>query len=234
MKRFPSNFRNGAQVAGLLYYATVWGGGRKPEVMVKGLDSLRMHVNEITRTPSGGRVEKLARYVNTIHGMGRAGVPVPPDTATRLFEACLAESGALLELGCPRDEPVVFTASFPSPAANSIRTENQVRSALHHVGGDFELFRAMMRTGSFPDASLEFSVSPWPPPVIPEESFILRLGFPGQAVPAVMLLRRRLLGYILLCCWDMAVRLRDRENVSLLYPDFASFVSDFMESGKEN
>ena len=59
---------------------------------------------------------------------------------------------------------------------------------------------------------------------------MLRLGYSGQAVPAVMILDERLAGYILLSCWDLALRLRDRENIETAVPDFQTFSVDAIQT----
>lgn len=233
MTRFPSNFRDPSDIAKLLYYAAIWSGGRTSEVRVDGFDTLRTHINEIARSPSSGRVERLSKYLNLLPGISRSTIYLPPDIASGFYGACLWEASALLELGYPRDEPAMFTTSFPSPAANSIRTSRQIRSALHHVGGDFELFKALMRTAHSADGALELSFSVWPPRRIREGCFVLRLGHAGQSVPAVLVMQRRLLGYAMLCCWDLALRLREAEKVPVSDPDFRTFAQGFLEQDPE-
>ena len=229
MVLFPSGFRNSGDIARLLYYSAIWSGGRTSEVRVQGFNTLRTHVSEIIRSPSSGRIRELSRTLNLLPGIGSASIYLPPDIASDLFRVCLEEASALLELGYPRDEPVRITTSLPPPSRNSIRTVHQIRSAVHHLGGDFELLKTLIRTGGSTDGSLEVTFSVWPPQRIREESFVLRPGFRGQSVPSVMILHRRLLGYVILCCWDLALRLRDAENLPLLQPDFNSFASSVAE-----
>ncbi|OPL17956.1 MAG: hypothetical protein AVO35_07290 [Candidatus Aegiribacteria sp. MLS_C] len=230
MTLFPSSFRDPADISRLLYYTAIWSGGRTSEVRVDGFDTLRTHVNEISRSPSSGRVAGLSKYMNLLPGISRSTIHLPPDIASGFFGACLREASALLELGYPRDEPAVFTTSFPAPGANSIRTVRQIRSALHHLGGDFDLFRALVRTSHTVEGALEVSFSIWPPRRVRDGSFVLRLGHRGQSVPAVLIMERRLLGYALLCCWDLALRLREAEKVQVPDPDFNTFAGRFMES----
>jgi len=223
MPLFPSSFLNPSDISRLLYYTAIWSGGRTSEVWMQGFSTLRIHVNEISRSPSRGRIEALSRQMNLLPGTAETSVYLPPDIASSCFRACLSEASALLELGYPRDEPALFTTSLTSPARNSIRTRHEIRSAIHHLGGDFELLKALLRTDSSTDPCLEVTFAAWPPQHIPDKRFQLRLGYAGQAVPSVMILNERLLGYVLLSCWDLAVRLRETENISISEPDFRTF-----------
>lgn len=223
MQLFPSNFLNSSDISRLLYYTAIWSGGRSSEVLMKGFNTLRTHVNEISRSPSSGRVEELSRQMNLLPGTTETSIFLPSDIASSCFRASLSEASALLELGYPRDEPAEFTTSFPSPARNSIRTRHEIRSAVHHLGGDFELLKTLFRTEDSTDSCLDVTFAVWPPQHIPENRFLLRLGYAGQIVPSVMILNDKLLGYILLSCWDLAIRLRETENISTSEPDFRSF-----------
>ncbi len=220
---FPSNFSSPSEISRLLYYTAVWSGGRTSEVWMQGFNALRTHVNEISRSPSKGRIEELSKQMNLLSGNRESSIFLPPDIASNCFGACLSESSALLELGYPRDEPALFTTTLPSPAVNSIRTRRQIRSAVHHIGGDFDLLKALFRTEDSTNPCLDVTFSVWPPQRVPENRFILRLGFAGQIVPSVMILHERLLGYVLLSCWDLAIRLRDTHNITTSEPDFRSF-----------
>ncbi|NOQ22645.1 MAG: hypothetical protein GQ565_08355 [Candidatus Aegiribacteria sp.] len=227
---FPSNFMNSFDISRLLYYAAIWSGGRTSEVRMQGFNALRTHVGEISRSPSSGRVEQLSRQMNLLSGNTDTSVYLPPDVASSCFGACLSEASALLELGYPRDEPALLTTSLPSPARNSIRTRHQIRSAVHHIGGDFELLKTLFRTEDSTDPCLDVTFAVWPPQRVRENRLILRLGYPGQVVPSVLILDDRLLGYTLLCCWDLALRLRDTENISTSEPDFRSFALKIEET----
>lgn len=229
MMLFPSCFEGPFGISRLLYYTAVWSGGRTSEVQMRGFDTMRTHVGEIARSASRDRVERLSRFVNLLSGSPRATLLLPPDIAAGFFEACLFESPALLELGYPRDEPAVFATSFPSPARNSVRTVNQIRSAVHHLGGDFELLRSLLRSGEHCEPSLSVEFSLWPSQRTADGTFALRLGYSGQTVPSLMILRRRLAGYVLLCCWDMALRLRDTERIPLSDTDFRTFALNSLE-----
>ncbi|MBD3277899.1 MAG: hypothetical protein GF388_06345 [Candidatus Aegiribacteria sp.] len=227
---FPSEFHSPKDIAKLLYYTSIWSGGRTSQVWMQGFNTLRTHVNEISRSPSRGRVEGLARQMNLLSGNTETSIFLQPDIASGCFESCLVEASALLELGYPRDEPGIFTTSFPSPGANSIRTRHHIRSAVHHLGGDFELLRTLFRTEDSSSASLNVSFAVWPLQRVPEDKIVLRLGYPGQTVPSIMIIDTRLLGYSVLCCWDLALRLRDTENIPTSEPDFSSFAADFLQN----
>lgn len=226
---FPSNFMNPFDISRLLYYAAIWSGGRTSEVWMQAFNALRTHVKEISRSPSSGRVEELSRQMNLLSSNTDTSVYLPPDIASSCFGACLSEASALLELGYPRDEPALFTTSFPSPARNSIRTRHQIRSAVHHIGGNFELLKTLFRTEDSTDPCLNVTFAVWPPQRVPENRFMLRLGYPGQLVPSVLILDERLLGYVLLSCWDLALRLRETEKISTSEPDFRSFAASVMD-----
>ena len=223
MQLFPSNFLNPSDISRLLYYTAIWNGGRSSEVWMQGFNTLRTHVNEISRSPSSGRVEELSKQINLLSGTTETSIYLPPDIASSCFKASLSEASALLEFGYPRNEPAVFTTSFPSPARNSIRTRHEIRSAVHHLGGNFELLKTLFRTRDSTDPCLDVTFAIWPPQHIPENRFLLRLGHVGQTVPSVMILNDRLLGYVLLSCWDLAIRLRETENISTSEPDFRTF-----------
>jgi len=223
MSIFPSNFLNPFDISRLFYYTAVWSGGRTSDVWMQGFNTLRTHVNEIARSPSSGRVAELSKQMNLLSSTTETSICLQPDIASGCFGACLSEASSLLELGYPRDEPAVFSTSLPSPALNSMRTRHEIRSAVHHLGGDFELLRTLFRTGDTTSSCLDVTFAVWPPQHLPENKFLLRLGYPGQIVPSVMILDDRLLGYVLLSCWDLALRLRETENISLSEPDFQSF-----------
>ena len=165
---FKEDVTDSADISRLLYFAAIWSGGRTSEVWMQGFNALRTHVGEISRSPSSGRVEQLARQMNLLSGNTDTSIYLPPDVASNCFGACLSEASALLELGYPRDEPALFTTSLPSPARNSIRTHHQIRSAVHHLGGDFELLKALFRTEDSTGPCLELTFAVWLPQRVPE------------------------------------------------------------------
>jgi len=173
------------------------------------------------------RVSELSRILGRLPDLGDPSAAVDPETASELYRACLLEVPALLELGYPRNEPPVFRTRLPGPAANSRRTMRQIRSAVHHLGGDFELLRSLFRTGDHSHASLEVSFHVWPPPPSTKDGkFFLRLGFNGQGVPSVLQLSSSLIGYVLLVCWDLALRISEAEGVLPTFNDFQTFAEE--------
>ena len=229
MIRFPSAFADPGELSRLLYHTAVWSGGRNSNVWIRGSASLRTHVREISRSPSGMRVQELSRVLGRIPELGEPSTVLDPATASELFRACLAEVPALLELGVPRSEPVVFRTRLPGPADNSRRTMRQIRSAVHHLGGDFELLRSLFRTGDRSHSCLDASFHVWPPPPPDEDGkFLVRLVYREQTVPSVLQLDSSLAGYALLACWDLALRIREAEGILTSVPDLQTFVEDHL------
>ena len=104
----------------------------------------------------------------------------------------------------------------------------QIRSAVHHLGGDFELLRSLFRTGDRSHSSLDVSFHVWPPPPSAEEGkFLVRLVYRGQTVPSVLQLDSSLAGYALLACWDLALRIREAEGILPSVPDLQTFVEEY-------
>jgi len=170
------------------------------------------------------RVRELSRVLGRLPDLGDPSAAVDPGTASELFRACLLEVPALLELGYPRSEPPVFRTRLPGPAVNSRRTMRQIRSAVHHLGGDFELLRSLFRTGDRSHPSLEVSFHVWPPPPgSGDGKLFLRLGCSGQTVPSILQLSSSLVGYALLVCWDLALRISEVEGVLPTFNDFQTF-----------
>jgi hypothetical protein len=223
MNRFPSSFVDPDQLSRLLFHTAMWsGGGRAAPVTVRGFMTLQSHVREIGRSPSGGRVESLSRVLGRLPDPGDP-ARMAPSPASELFSACLAAAPTLLELGYPRDSPPGFLTRLPSPARNPRRTTAQVRAAMHHLGGDFELLRVLLRNPDAADPSLDAVFHAWPPPHPAEGRLRLSLGFMGQTVPAVLELGGAMVGYALLCCWDLTLRLREAEGILQTSPDFMTF-----------
>lgn len=222
MRRFPSSFGDAGQLSRLLFHAAVWAGGRAGPVTVRGWRTLHSHVREIGRSPSGGRIELLSRTLALLPDPGDP-ARLEAGHAADLFGACLAAAPALLELGFPRAEPPGFQTRLPSPAVHPRRTEAQIRSAMHHLGGDFELLKVLLRSPEASDPSLDVLFHCWPPPGPAEGRLRLHLGFRGQTVPAILELGGSMTGYALLCCWDLALRLGSAEGIGRTAADFAAF-----------
>jgi len=227
MTWFPSAFADARELALLLYHASLWGNGRAASVRMNGVGPLQTHVREIGRSPSGNRVEELSRVLGRMPDRGDAVLSMTPLQSMELFGACLRSAPALLELGYPRDEPPSFLTRLPGPGGNPRRTPSQVRSAIHHLGGDFDLMKVLLRSGGATDPALDIVFYTWPPSRSTEGRIRLRLGFRDQTVPAVLELEEPLAGYVLLCCWDLALRLREADGILPAVPDFSTFVARF-------
>lgn len=227
MTWFPSAFADAGELSRLLYHSALWGAGKGTTVRMNGFGPLQTHVREIGRSPSGSRVEELSRVLGRIPDRGDAVLSMTPLQSSELFGACLRSAPALLELGYPRDEPPSFMTRLPGPGGNPRRTPAQVRSAMHHLGGDFDLMKVLLRSSAATDPALDMVFHTWPPSRSSDGRIRLRLGFRDQAVPAVLELGEPLTGYVLLCCWDLALRLREAEGIMPAVPDFSTFVSRF-------
>jgi len=225
VKRFPSSFADGTEISRLLYHAALWGSGRNGTVALRGYPTLQAHARELGRSPSGARVDALCRVIRRLPDPGVTSL-VPPTDAADLFGACVDGAPALLELGFPRDEPPGFATRLPSPGRNTRRTPVQIRAVTHHLGGDFELLRVLLRNPGLTDPSLEVVFHAWPPPRPREGRMRIALAHRDGTVPAVLEFGGALDGYVLLCLWDLAMRLRDAEGILPTSPDFAGFASD--------
>ncbi len=222
MTRFPSDLRDTRDAGLVLARACTWSDGLGGRVRITGLDLLRTHVREIDRSPSSGRIGSLPRLLDALPDPG-ASTDLPADVAGTLFSACLCWSAPLLELGFPPGEPPGFHTRLPSPGVSPRRTHAQMRSAMHHLGGDFGLLRSLLVSGASSDPSLRLSMRPWPVGE-PGERILLELRPPSVRLPATMLLEPDLRGYVLLAAWDLALRLAESDGVPVLYGSFEDFV----------
>ncbi len=221
---FPSTFRNETDIAKVLYHTAVLGGGVTANVHIPQYNSLRTHVQEITRSPAGESVRELSRITGIWVGEGDA-ADIPVAGAAELFAVCLTEASALLELGYPIAEGLDFITEFPSPGMNKRRTLLQIRSAMHHIGGDFDVLKDLVRSKQNPDECLKVIFSVWPPEYYPEDSIFLHLEFSEQRIPAVMRFKKAISGYMLLTCWDVVLRLKKAEGIQITVPDFSAFAA---------
>ncbi len=222
---FPSSFQNAWQVSRALLYLSAWSGGRQATVWIPQFASLRNHVREIGRSAAGSRVEKLARALSLWPDTAEVSASLPCAGAAGLLAAALAEAPALLELGYPVGEGLDFVTRVPPPAANTRRTPAQIRSAVHHLGGDFGLFRIMMKVPDPHAPCLRAVFSVWPRYSPPGEHQHLGLPFPGQAIPSVLSFRRDLRGYCLLVAYDLAQHLRVAEGIPAAFEGFEAFAA---------
>ena len=230
MLSFPSAFRSSYDASRALHHLALWSGGRGSTVWIPQFASLRNHVREISRTPSGSRVKRLSRQMSVWSESVELAASLHPRDASLLLDACLQEAQALLELGYPRAEGLSFVTRVPPPGENSRRTPRQMQSALHHLGGDFDTFRTMLRSADRFDPRLKVVFSVWPEDSYDEHREQLRMTYPGQTVPAVVSISRQLRGYALLVLYDLAVRLRNSEGIQLAAPTFGEFVSGSREA----
>jgi hypothetical protein len=224
MLSFPSAFRSSYDASRALHHLALWSGGRGSTVWIPQFASLRNHVREISRTPSGSRVKRLSRQLSVWSESVELAASLHPRDAAMLYGAALQEAQALLELGYPRAEGLSFVTRIPPPGENSRRTPKQMQSALHHLGGDFDLFRTMLRSADSFDPRLKAVFSVWPEESYEESREGIRISFPGQTVPAVLTVSRELRGYALLVVYDLAVRLRTAEGIQLAAKSFSEFV----------
>jgi hypothetical protein len=225
MLTFPSSFRSGYDVSRALHHLALWSGGRGSTVWIPQFASLRNHVREISRTPSGSRVKRLSRQLSVWPESAEIAASLHPRDAASLYGAALEEAQALLELGYPRAEGLSFVTRIPPPGENTRRTPKQMQAALHHLGGDFALFKTMLRSADRFDPRLKAVFSVWPEESYGESRERIRVTYPGQTVPAVVSISRELRGYALLVAYDLAVRLRAAEGIQMWAESFADFVA---------
>lgn len=172
-------------------------------------------VQDVSRTPSGTRLAETYRNVHLWGDERMNSRILPAAGAAALFLACRREAPALLELGYPRNAGIDFITDLPGPGCNPVRPPAQSRSAMHHLGGDMELFMEMVSKPVPGHYALKMAFSVWPregripqPWTGREEPFTLLLNPAGDEVPSVVSMSPRLFGYCLLCCHDLAERVR--------------------------
>lgn len=204
-------------------------------VRVPQLPRLRQTITDISRTPSGERVRSIFRQVNLWTDESVSSTILPVTGASALLTACAEEASSLLELGYRRENGIDFVTAFPDPASNPVRTTSQIRAVIHHLGGDMSRFIDMLSRPepSAPELKLVFSVWPtggrlpdaWRPG---EETICLHLSVDDSSVPLVVTFSTRLLGYGLLCLWDLAVSIAGiSRDVELVSPSFSLFAEQF-------
>lgn len=226
MNPFPSSFQSTWQVSRALYHMALWSGGRRSTVWIPQFASLRNHVREISRSAAGSRVERLSRTLSLWPDLAEVSASLPADSASELMSACLDEAPALLELGYPSGEGLDFVTRMPSPGSNGKRTPAQMRSAVHHLGGDFDLMKTMMRVPDPFAPSLRTTFSVWPRYLPPGEFESLLLQHPGGKLAASVSYRRDLRGYALLCMFDLSARLRSSEGIPVMHQGFGAFADE--------
>ncbi len=232
MIRFPLEGLNPALSAELLRQAGEWGVDNAG-VEVPQLPRLLQTVRDVSKTPSGARLANTYRSVHLWDDLTTSGV-LPPAGAAALFLACRREARALLELGYPRNAGIDFITDLPGPGCNPVRPPAQSRAAMHHLGGDMDLFMEMLSRPIPGHYSLKMVFSVWPregriprPWVGREEPFSLLLRSGEEEVPGVVSLSPRLFGYCLLCCHDLAGRVGACLQEPGRLPPFGVFASAF-------
>ncbi len=160
---------------------------------------------------------------------------LPGQGASALLEACAGEASAILELGYRREDGIDFITSMPEPHRNPVRPVTQIRAAMHHLGGDMQLFRDLVERPDSSSQQLKLVFSSWPlGGRLPdawrpgEEIMSLHLQVDQASVPIVVSFSRKLLGYAALCVWDQAVSLsRERKTAELIHHSFKAFAREF-------
>lgn len=223
----PSRFESTWHASRALYYLAAWAGGLRCPVWVPQFASLKNHVREISRTAAGSRVGGMVRCLGLWPEVHDVAVSAAPSDAADLFSACLNEAEALLELGYPEHEGLSFVTRAPQPADNTRRTRKEIQASLHHLGGDFHLFRELLRIPDphSPDLRVTFSVWPGGRILDPDHTVELSLLFDGQTIPSTITFSSRLRGYMLLVFFDLSQRLRSAEGIPLTEETFAGWIS---------
>lgn len=236
MKAFPLEPLTLLQSEVLLRQAGEWSGD-KARVEIPQLPRLLQVVQDISRTPAGSRVRETYRRVHLWGDDELSSRMLPPAGAAALYRACRREAAALLELGYPRNAGIDFITDLPAPGSNPVRPPAQSRAAMHHLGGDMALFMEMVARHSNGHPALKLVFSVWPregripsPWIGADEPISLLLRSTEGGVPAVVSLSPRLLGYCLLCCYDLAGRLESASGVQKSHRSFALFSSDLGRS----
>jgi hypothetical protein len=204
-------------------------------VRVPQLPRLHQTIKDISRTPSGERVKGIFRQVSLWTDESVSSTILPSAGASALLSACAREASSLLELGYRREDGIDFVTALPDPADNPVRTPSQIRSALHHIGGDMTRFLEMLDRPepSSPELKLVFSVWPtgdrlpdaWRPG---EKTVSLHIPVADSSVPVVISFSSRLLGYALLCAWDLASGVSGRNaGIELTSSSFVLFSEFF-------
>ena len=186
---FPLERVTPARSAELLRQAGEWA-GVNAGVEVPQLPRLLQVVQDVSRTPSGTRLAETYRNVHLWGDERMNSRILPAAGAAALFLACRREAPALLELGYPRNAGIDFITDLPGPGCNPVRPPAQSRSAMHHLGGDMELFMEMVSKPVPGHYALKMAFSVWPregripqPWTGREEPFTLLLNPAGDEVP---------------------------------------------------
>ncbi len=226
MYKFPSSPRNAWEASRALYYLARWSGGTKASVWIPQFASLRNHVREISRSTAGSRVQRLVKEFGLWSENIDISATVTASDAASLLASCLLEAPALLELGYPESEGLDFITRMPQPSVNTRRTPKQMRAALHHLGGDFRLFRNMMQVPDPFAPSLRIIFSVWPRFLPYGEQESLSIVYDGQKIPSRVSFVPSLKGYALIVMYDLAIHMKKAEDIPMRYNSFEEFIRD--------
>lgn len=235
MVKFPAELQKLDDLTTLFIRASARSALSKSGVRVPQLPRLRQTITDISRTPSGERVKGIFRQVNLWTDESVSSTILPTAGASALLSACAAEASSLLELGYRREDGIDFVTTLPDPCCNPVRTTSEIRAAIHHLGGDMSRFIEMLERPdpSSPEMKLVFSVWPrggrlpdaWRPG---EETGSLHLPVRDSSVPIVVSFGKKLFGYAILCLWDLAVDISERnDDINLAFPSFSLFAEQF-------
>ena len=235
MVKFPLRLEGKSQLELVFRRAVARSVTGRHTVRIPQLPRLRQVVSDISRTPAGERVENIFRQVNMWTDESVSSTILPAGGAASLLSACAAEASALLELGYRREDGIDFITALPGPASNPVRSPQEVRAAVHHLGGDMRTLMEMMERPSpaSPLLKVVFSVWPlggrlpdaWRPG---EETVSVHLETEGVAVPPVLTVSKGLQGYGLLCIWDLArAAAAYSHRTALRKSSFAVFADQF-------
>lgn len=235
MVKFPTELHKLDDLNALFLRAVTRSSIGRSGVRVPQLPRLHQTITDISRTPSGERVKGIFRQVNLWTDESVSSTILPPAGAAALLSSCADEASSLMELGYRREDGIDFITALPDPACNPVRTHSQIRSAIHHLGGDMTRFIEMLGRPepSSPELKLVFSVWPtggrlpdaWRPG---ENTVCLHLSVADSSVPLVVSFSRKLFGYGLLCLWDLATGIADRDRgIKLTHPSFSLFAEQF-------
>lgn len=235
MVKFPAELQKLDDLEALFKRAASRSALGRSGVRVPQLPRLHQTITDISRTPSGERVKGIFRQVNLWTDESVSSTILPTAGASALLAACAGEASSLLELGYRREDGIDFITAFPNPASNPVRTTSQIRAAIHHLGGDMIRFIEMLDRPepSAPELKLVFSVWPtggrlpdaWRPGV---ETECIHLSVDDSSVPLVISFSRELFGYGILCLWDLAMGISDKDRrIELTSPSFSLFAEQF-------
>lgn len=235
MVRFPAELKTLEDLEVLFRRTVSRSSTGRNAVRVPQLPRVRQIVSDISRTPAGERVRETYRQVNLWTDESVSSTFLPGNGASALLRACAGEASALLELGYRRRDGIDFITSLPEPGGNPVRPPTQIRAAIHHLGGNMEIFLDLLERPdpSSPHLKMVFSLWPtgdrlpdaWRPG---EGTLSLHIPVAESSVPVVVSFSEKVKGYALLCLWDLAAAISgERKDTELSHPSFSAFAQRF-------